>query len=84
MLYLKRHIGESVIIGDNIQVRVMEVRGKSVKLGFEFPSHVSVLREEIHKKIQQENKAAAASGEGLMNALARSSSGGVINDDADS
>jgi len=59
MLYLTRKVGESVIINDTIEVTVVEVRGKSIKLGFVFPPEVSVLRREIHERIKDENKAAA-------------------------
>lgn len=62
MLYLTRKIGESVIINDTIEVTVVEVRGKSIKLGFTFPPEVSVLRREIHDRIKEENRAAAAAG----------------------
>lgn len=64
MLYLTRKIGESVIINDNVEVTVVEVRGKSIKLGFTFPPEISVLRREIYERIQEENRAAAASIEG--------------------
>ena len=60
MLYLTRKIGESVVINDTIEVTVVEVRGKSIKLGFTFPPEVSVLRREIHDRIKEENRAAAA------------------------
>jgi carbon storage regulator len=60
MLYLTRKVGQSVVINDTIEVSVVEVRGKSVKLGFTFPPDVSVLRQEIHQRIQDENRAAAA------------------------
>ena len=67
MLYLTRKIGESVVINDNVEVTVVEVRGKSIKLGFTFPSDVSVLRREIYERIQEENRAAAeASVEALI------------------
>lgn len=59
MLYLTRKIGESVIINDDIVVTVVDIRGKSIKLGFTFPSDSSVLREEIYERIQAENRAAA-------------------------
>jgi carbon storage regulator len=62
MLYLTRKIGESVVINDTIEVTVVEVRGKSIKLGFTFPPDVSVLRREIHERIQEENRAAATAG----------------------
>lgn len=66
MLYLTRKVGELVVINDDIEVTVVEVRGKSIKLGFTFPADVTVLRREIFERIQEENRAAAAaSPEGL-------------------
>jgi carbon storage regulator len=59
MLYLSRKIGESIIINNSIELTVTEVRGKIVKLGFNFPPDASVLRKEIYEKIMQENIAAA-------------------------
>ncbi len=66
MLYLTRKVGDSVIINDNIEITVVEIRGRSIKLGFTFPSEVSVLRRELYEKIQAENRAAAAAGVDLM------------------
>jgi carbon storage regulator len=63
MLYLTRKIGESVVINETIEVTVVEVRGKSIKLGFTFPPDVSVLRREIHERMKEENRAAAAAGD---------------------
>ena len=51
MLYLTRKVGDSVVINDNIEITVIEVRGRSIKLGFTFPSEVSVLRRELYDKI---------------------------------
>ena len=59
MLYLTRKVGESVIINDKIELTVVEVRGKTAKLGFTFPPDASVLRKELHERIRQENVAAA-------------------------
>lgn len=59
MLYLMRKIGESIIINGDIEVKVVEVKGKAVKLGFEFPTTATVLRKEIHDRIIEENLAAA-------------------------
>jgi carbon storage regulator len=59
MLYLTRKVGQSVMINDTIEVSVIEVRGKSIKLGFTFPDDVAVLRREIYDKVQAENRAAA-------------------------
>ena len=61
MLYLTRRSGEAVIINNQIEVRVVEVKGRSVKLGFTFPSSTSVLREEIYLQVKAENEAAAKS-----------------------
>jgi len=60
MLYLTRRAGEAVIINNAIEVRVVELKGKSVKLGFTFPPEASVLREEVFLQIKAENEAAAA------------------------
>ena len=68
MLYLTRKVGESVIINDNIEVTVIEVRGKSIKLGFTFPPEATVLRREIHERIQAENRAAVEAAQ-LMNVM---------------
>ena len=65
MLYLSRKLGESIIINNSIELTVIEVRGKSVKLGFNFPSDATVLRKEIYDKIMAENLAAAQSGVGV-------------------
>ena len=70
MLYLTRKIGESVIINDNVEVTVIAVHGKSIKLGFTFPPEISVLRREIYERIQEENRAAAGgSAEGVNKTL---------------
>jgi carbon storage regulator len=66
MLYLTRKIGESIIINNNIELTVVEVRGKSVKLGFVFPKEASILRKELHQRIMEQNLAASAGGEELM------------------
>lgn len=59
MLYLSRKIGESIVINNTIELTVIEVRGKTVKIGFNFPPEASVLRKEIWEKIMAENLAAA-------------------------
>jgi carbon storage regulator len=59
MLYLNRKPGEAVIINHTIEVRVIEVRGRTVKLGFSFPGEASVLREEVLEAIREANRAAA-------------------------
>lgn len=60
MLYLSRKVGESVIINNSIELTVVEVRGKTAKIGFTFPPEVTVLRKEIHDKITEANKEASS------------------------
>lgn len=55
MLYLVRKLNESIIINNNIEVKVIEIKRNSVKLGFTFPESATVLRKEIHDRIAQEN-----------------------------
>lgn len=59
MLYLTRKPGDAIVINDSIEVTVVEVKGKTVKLGFTFPPEATVLRKEIFEKIRQENIEAA-------------------------
>ena len=66
MLFLTRKLGESVVINDNIEVTIVEVRGRSVKLGFDFTPDVTVLRRELYDKIQDENRAAAGAAAELL------------------
>ncbi|MDD6056083.1 MAG: carbon storage regulator CsrA [Helicobacteraceae bacterium] len=56
MLILQREVEECVLIGDDIKIKVVSVDGKSVKLGFEAPSDVLILREELKLAIVEENK----------------------------
>jgi len=55
MLILTRKQGESVAIGDDIRVTVVEIQGKQVKLGVKAPREIAVHRQEIYEKIQLEN-----------------------------
>lgn len=66
MLVIRRRIGESLLIGDGIEVQVLEATGAQVKLGIRAPREVSVLRKEI-KVVGEQNQASAhpISAEGL-------------------
>ena len=83
MLYLTRKIGDAVMINHNIEVTVVEVRGRTVKLGFTFPEDATVLRKEIHEKILSENIAAVQAGDALhsVDLDAKNLSGGTAKPD---
>ncbi|WP_303851747.1 carbon storage regulator CsrA [Seleniivibrio woodruffii] len=55
MLVLSRKINESIIIGDNIEVTIVEVAGRNVKIGIDAPKDVSVHRKEVYEAIKEEN-----------------------------
>lgn len=59
MLVLSRQRDESIIIGDNVVVTVVDVRGDKVRLGIEAPVEISVHRREVYEAIQRENRKAA-------------------------
>ena len=58
MLVLSRHKDESIMIGDDIVVSVVDIRGDKVRLGIDAPSDVPVHRQEVYEAIQRENRKA--------------------------
>ena len=54
MLNLARKIGESIMIGTSIKIRIIDIKGKQVKLGIEAPERVTVHREEVYQKFVDE------------------------------
>ena len=60
MLVLTRRLNQSIKIGDEIEITVIEVRGDQVRLGVTAPRDVSVHRKEVYLQIQQENRAASS------------------------
>ena len=63
MLVLSRKKDEKIIIGDQITLMVIDIRGDKVRLGIEAPKEVAVHREEVYEAIQKENAANAESNE---------------------
>ncbi len=61
MLVLTRKSGEVIRIGEDVVVRILEVRGHQVRIGIEAPVSVRIYREEIYRAIQSENRQAAVS-----------------------
>jgi len=59
MLLLSRQRDESIVIGDNIWVTIVDIRGDKVRLGIEAPSEISVHRREVYEAIQRENQKAS-------------------------
>lgn len=55
MLILTRRVGEALMIGENISISVLGVKGNQVRIGIDAPKDVAVHREEIYQKIQREN-----------------------------
>ena len=58
MLVLTRKAGESIVIGDNIEITVIETKGDQIKLGIKAPKDIDIHRKEIYENIQNENQQA--------------------------
>ena len=59
MLRISRRAGERIMLGDNVVIEVLEVRGQTVRIGIDAPRAIPVYREEIWLEVKRENQAAA-------------------------
>ena len=69
MLILARRINESIMIGDQVEISVVDIKGDQVKLGINAPKQVKVYRREVYRAIQEENLAAAKAAPDRLPAL---------------
>ena len=69
MLILTRRVGENVIVGDDITISVIEVRGDAVRIGIQAPQAISVHREEVYRELQKANQQAAATDDAAIGAM---------------
>lgn len=59
MLVVSRQRDETIIIGDDIEITIVDIRGEKVRVGINAPAHVPVHRKEVYEAIQRENRAKA-------------------------
>ena len=69
MLVLSRKKEESINIGENIKIKVLDVQGENVSLGIEAPRQIPVYRTEIHEAIKKENRNAVVNSQNALNNL---------------
>ncbi len=76
MLVLSRQRDETIMIGDDIEITVVDIRGDKVRLGITAPTRIAVHRKEVYEAIKAENERAARLDDGDLDALAHSVSAG--------
>lgn len=69
MLILTRKTGESILIGDDIQVVITSIDQNRVRVGIKSPKHIPIYREELYRKIQEENRSAASIGKDELDGM---------------
>jgi carbon storage regulator len=75
MLVLSRRVGESLVIGDEITITVLEFRGDVIRIGVDAPRHIQVRRQELLVELAETNRAAASPAAGAVAGLSRLVSG---------
>tara|TARA_B100000686_G_scaffold338728_1_gene411675 strand:- start:479 stop:715 length:237 start_codon:yes stop_codon:yes gene_type:complete len=71
MLVLTRKAGESIVIGSQIRITVLEMQGRQIRLGIEAPSEIPVHRGEVYERIKEENEQAVMAGADELKALSK-------------
>ena len=71
MLVLTRKAGETIVIGSQIRITVLEMQGRQIRLGIEAPSEIPVHRGEVYERIKEENEQAAMAGADELKALSK-------------
>jgi carbon storage regulator len=71
MLVLTRRAGESVMIGNDVIITVLEARGDVIRLGIQAPRDIQVHREEVYRELQAANRAAASPADDAVEAVAK-------------
>lgn len=66
MLILSRKIDQKIIIGENIEITIIDVKGDQVKIGIEAPKNLKVFRQEVYQEILKENEAARITGQPIL------------------
>ncbi|WP_347321601.1 carbon storage regulator CsrA [Rossellomorea sp. RS05] len=69
MLVLTRKTGESIQIGDNIEIKVVSIQGDQIKLAIDAPKHIDIHRKEVYLSIQEQNTEASKGIQNLLNLL---------------
>lgn len=69
MLILNRKPGESIIIDDNIEIRILEISDGKLKIGIEAPKNVNILRKEVFDLVVEENKNAIGEDHDIMSII---------------